>query len=162
MNEIVDRLMQAITRLLTGLLVFAVLLSFANVVARYVFSTAIPAADEIEIYAMAWMTFLGAAVVTRRERHLRMDVLVGFLPRRARYALELAEQVVLAGVAGFAVMPSARYVASTSALGLRSDGGGIPMWIPHGALLIGLGLIALLAVLRLATLLLHPKEGAAA
>jgi len=155
---IVDWLMQAITRLLTGLLVFAVLLTFANVVARYLFSTSIPAADEIEIYAMIWMTFLGAAVVTRRDNHLRMDVLLTALPWRARYVLQLVEQVILAGVTGFAVVPSARYVAGTYALGIRSDGGQIPIWIPHGALLLGLGLIALLALLRVIALALHPEE----
>jgi hypothetical protein len=32
------------------------------------------------------------------------------------------------------------------------------MWIPHGALLLGLGLIALLALLRVIALALHPEE----
>jgi TRAP-type C4-dicarboxylate transport system permease small subunit len=157
-DRIVERLMQAIARLLTGLFVFAVLLAFANVVARYVFSTSIPAADEVEIYIMIWMTFLGGAVVTRRHMHLRMDVLAAALPWRAQYVLQLAEQVILIGVAGFAVVPSAQYVATTYQLGIRSDGAQIPMWIPHGALLVGLSLIALLAFLRLVAIARHPEK----
>jgi TRAP-type C4-dicarboxylate transport system permease small subunit len=36
--------------------------------------------DEIQVFIMVAMTFLGAAVVTRRNEHLRMDVFVKFMP----------------------------------------------------------------------------------
>ena len=48
-------------------------------VGRYVFGFALNGVDEIEIYILIWIAFLGAAVVTWRGLHLRMDVLVNAL-----------------------------------------------------------------------------------
>src|SRR5262245_45438196 len=58
---------------------------------------------------MVAMTFLGAAVVTRRNLHLRMDVLIRFLPAPVRLALRVAEQVLLAVLAGFVLTQSYFY-----------------------------------------------------
>lgn len=158
MDRTINGLMRTITILLAIVFVFAVCLNFANVVARYAFSTSILGADEVQIYIMIWITFLGAAVVTWDDRHLRMDVFAGMMPRSARYVLQLAEQALLVILAGFAVVQSAQYANNVYGLDLRSDGGQFPMWIPHGALLAGLSLITLIALLRLIRLLLHPGK----
>ena len=36
--------------------------------------------DEVEIYILIWIAFLGAALVTWRGTHLRMDVLIAACP----------------------------------------------------------------------------------
>ena len=75
-----DRLTRAIEQALALAFIVAVIVNFANVVGRYVFDYAFLGADEAQIYIMIWMAFLGAAVVSWRERHLRMDVLVRVFP----------------------------------------------------------------------------------
>ena len=84
------RLMLAVERILALAFIFAVCLNFANVVGRYVFGYSISGADEIQIYIMVWMAFLGAAVVAWRREHLRMDVLVKMLPSKGQRILEMA------------------------------------------------------------------------
>jgi TRAP-type C4-dicarboxylate transport system permease small subunit len=84
--------------LLGGALIVAVLYNFVNVVGRYVFGETFISADEVQIYIMVYIAFLGAAVATWRRVHLRMDVLVQRLPRAAKAtlaALELALVLVL-------------------------------------------------------------------
>lgn len=141
-----DGLMKAIERVLALAFIFAVCLNFANVIGRYVVGRSIAGADEVQIYIMVWMAFLGAAVVAWRRNHLRMDVLVRFLPAALQKGLRGLEVVLVLGLAGFAVVQSARYTWQMAALGRTSDVGGIPMWLPHSAVAVGFALIAVVAV----------------
>ena len=136
---------RAIERTLALALIVGVGLNFANVVDRYVLGGSILGADELQVFIMVWMTFLAAAVVAWRGKHLRMDALARFLPERLRAALRAAELVVLVLLAGLALALSAQYTWSMFVLQQKSNTAGIPMWIPHSAVPLGFGLIALIA-----------------
>jgi len=147
-DRILDIATRAIERVLALAFMAAVALNFANVGGRYVIGSSILGADEVQIYIMVWMTFLGAAVVTWRNQHLRMDVLVQLLPRPVRAMLRVAELALLATLAGFVLVQSSLYAQQMFRLGRTSDMAGVPMWIPHGAVAIGFGLMALIALWR--------------
>ena len=112
--------------------ILAVLLNFTNVVGRYLFGLSFLGADEVEVFVMVAMTFLGAVVVTRRNEHLRMDVLVQFMPAWLQLALRILEQIVLIVLAGLVVSESFYYARQMLRIGRTSDMSGTPMWIPHG------------------------------
>ena len=141
--------MNWIERVLAYAFIAAVALNFLNVVGRYGFGVTILSADEVQIFIMVFMAFLGAAVVAWRGQHLRMDVLVNVLPIPLRHGVRIAELVVVAVLAGFVLWNSSYYVKQMFIFGRVSDMGRIPMWIPHGAVAAGFGLIALVACLRL-------------
>lgn len=145
--------MQFIERTLAVLLVLAVCLNFANVVGRYIFNRSILGADEVQIYMMIWMTFLGAAVVTWRQQHLRMDMLLNALPAGVQTAVRVFEAVALVLLSGLVVVQSGSYVQKMYMLGEKSTAAEVPMWIPHAAVVAGFVLILLMALLRLAQLL---------
>lgn len=130
----------------------AVALNFVNVVGRYVFATAILGADEVQVFVMVWMTFAGAAIVTWRDRHLRMDVLFEMLPAKARRWIRVVETALLAAMAGFVVVQSVRFSALMVSVDRRSEAANIPMVIPHSAVVLGFSLMALLALVKLASL----------
>jgi TRAP-type transport system small permease protein len=140
--------MNAIERALTLAFIGAVALNFANVVGRYLLGRSIFGADEVQVYVMVCMAFLGAGIVTWREQHLRMDVLLRFLPAPARQALRAAELLLLFGLASFVVVQSIRYAAQMFAIAARSSAADIPMWLPHSAVAAGFALIALVALRR--------------
>ena len=81
-----DRVTRFIEIVLALAFILAVLLNFTNVIGRYLFGFALLGSDELQVFVMVAMTFLGAAVVTRRNEHLRMDVLVQFMPEPLRFA----------------------------------------------------------------------------
>ncbi len=137
-DQAFDRIARVIEVMLALAFIFAVLLNFANVVGRYLLGLSLLGADEVQIFIMVAMTFLGAAVVTRRNLHLRMDVLVRFLPAPVRVALRVAEQVLLAALAGFVLTQSYFYARQMWRIGRTSDMAGVPMWIPHGTVALGL------------------------
>jgi TRAP-type C4-dicarboxylate transport system permease small subunit len=158
---------RAIEIVLTVAFIFAVLLNFATAADRYLFKHSIIGADEVQTYIMVWMTFAGAAVVSWRHQHLRMDVIVARLPRSVRLALlgvELLLALVLTAVLAY---ESYGYAAQMHMLDRRSDLASLPMWIPHSALFVGFALMALLTVWRIVELFAarvepekHPTEAA--
>ncbi len=145
-DNVFDRIARVIELTLALAFIFAVLLNFGNVVGRYLFGVSLLGADEVQIFIMVGMTFLGAAVVTRRDLHLRMDVLVRYLPAPVRVALRVVELLLLAAVAGFVVSQSYFYAGQMLRIGRTSDMAGVPMWIPHGTVALGFALILIVAV----------------
>jgi len=139
-------------KLLGLALIAAVAFNFVNVVGRYIFGRTFIAADEVQIFIMVYIAFLGAAVATWRRLHLRMDVLVQLLPRRAQAALAATELALVLVLAAFVLYVSSGYVAQMAGLDARSQNAGIPMWLPHSAIVLGFGLIAVLAVLQIVQL----------
>jgi TRAP-type C4-dicarboxylate transport system permease small subunit len=153
LRESIDALAAALEKLLGLALITAVVFNFVNVVGRYVFGRTFIAADEVQIYIMVYIAFLGAAVATWRRLHLRMDVLVHRLPRAVQAALGATELALVLVLAGFVLYVSSGYVQQMAGLDARSQNAGIPMWIPHSAIVLGFGLIAAAAVLQIIQLL---------
>ena len=148
MNRTVDGIAAALEKLLGLALIAAVAINFVNVVSRYVFGTTFISADEVQIYIMVYIAFLGAAVATWRRVHLRMDVLAQRLPMGAQRTLAGAELALVLVLAALVLYVSSQYVAQMASIDARSQNAGIPMWIPHSAIVIGFGLIAALSVLQ--------------
>ena len=140
-------------RALAYAFIAAVALNFINVVGRYVFGDTILSADELQIFIMVCMTFLGAAVVAWRNRHLRMDVIVNALPPPARKLIRIAELAVIVTLAGFVLWNSTYYAKQMFDIGRVSDMARVPMWIPHGVVAVGFGLMGFIAALRLLEIL---------
>jgi TRAP-type C4-dicarboxylate transport system permease small subunit len=148
-----DRIARGIELALAVAFIMAVVLNFTNVVGRYLFGISFLASDEVQVFVMVGMTFLGAAVVTRRHEHLRMDVLVQFMPGPVRLGLRVAELLLLIVLAGFVVSQSYFYATQMLRIGRASDMAGVPMWIPHGTVALGFALILVIAAWRLVTVI---------
>ena len=140
-DQAFDRVARVIEVTLALAFILAVALNFANVVGRYLIGISLLGSDEVQIFIMVGMTFLGAAVVTRRNLHLRMDVLVRFLPKPVQLLLRIIEQVLLLTLAGFVLTQSFFYARQMLRIGRTSDMAGVPMWIPHATVALGFALI---------------------
>jgi len=152
-DKALDRLTRIIELALAFAFIVAVLLNFTNVVGRYMFGLSLLGSDEVQVFIVVAMTFLGAVVVTRRNEHLRMDVLVQFMPEAAHLLLRIAEQLLLILLAGFVLSQSYFYAGQMLRIGRASDMAGVPMWIPHGSVALGFALVLLIACWRLATVI---------
>jgi TRAP-type C4-dicarboxylate transport system permease small subunit len=153
LNRIIDAGAAWLERILALALIAAVVFNFVNVIGRYVFGRTFIAADEVQIYIMVYIAFLGAAVATWRRMHLRMDVLVKMLPAGGRNPLAAIELALVLGLAAFVTYVAYGYVAQMARLDARSQNAGIPMWMPHSAIALGFGLIALLAIVQIVQLI---------
>jgi TRAP-type C4-dicarboxylate transport system permease small subunit len=77
----------------SAFLVIMSVATFANVIARYVFATPIPWAEELARYSFIWLVFIGAAVCTKRGRHVAVDAAVKLLPAFGRQFCDLLVKV---------------------------------------------------------------------
>jgi TRAP-type transport system small permease protein len=71
-----------------------VVLVFGNVVARYVFNSAITWAEEVARFLFVWLTFVGASFGLMKGLHLGMDMLVVRLTPRIRSLVAFANALV--------------------------------------------------------------------
>lgn len=139
-------LMAALQTVLGLALIAAVLINFANVFTRYLLGYSILWADEVQLFILVLVTFLGAAIVGWQRAHLSMDVLRNRLPSQWRLFLTSAETAVLVVIAGLLCFQSYQYASQMMMLGRLSDNAGIPMWIPHSSVAVGFALLAVVSV----------------
>lgn len=104
------------------------LITFANVVVRYLTDVSFAFTEEYSVALMVVMVLLGSAVAFAMDRQLRIESFILFLPRPGRWLLELAIMalcsvffVVLAVYAGFYTWDEYRFE-------VMSPGLGIPQW----------------------------------
>src|SRR5689334_14741551 len=88
------------------LILAAIALNFSNVVARYVFASAISWAEEVLIFLSVWSVFLGAASSAWEDAHLRMDLVLAIVPNAWRKALTVFSWVVAVLVGGVVLFAS--------------------------------------------------------
>ena len=65
-------------------LVIMTVLTFANVIARYVFSASFSFSEEITTYLFVLLSLLGSAVAARRKAHLGFTALIDIVPKNVR------------------------------------------------------------------------------
>ena len=148
MQRAVNAAAKALETLLALALIGAVLLNFVNVIRRYGFGNTMTIADEVQTYAMVYIAFLGAAIASWRGLHLRMDVLIQRLPKGVKRALSIAETALVIVLGALVTWVAWNYVGQMYSLGARSQSAGIPMWLPHTAIVAGFGLMVLVSILQ--------------
>lgn len=79
------------------------LVMFANVAARAALNANIAWNTEFGEFVLLWATFLGGAAAARRGAHMRIAEFVEAMPRRLRYAVEVATRVAVVVILGFLV-----------------------------------------------------------
>ena len=132
-----------------GMFLLAAGINIANVIARYVFFSPIFWAEEIMIFIVIWTVFLLAASITYRGAHLSMDLLYsGFRPFWKR-VVNIAIALSLIGSSLFAASQSWKVVSLYLRTGDVTPATGIPLSVPHAALLVGFVLMALAAIFRI-------------
>lgn len=78
-----------------------IFLTLFQVLSRYVFSVPIAFSEEVGRFLFIWISFLGAAIVMKRNEHIRLDLLIGKIPPKAYTIIQV---LVFALTAMFSVL----------------------------------------------------------
>ena len=127
-------------------------LVLVQVVLRYVLNVPLVWVEEVTVFLMIWMAFMGAAIGVRRGAHIAMSILVDRLPTRVARALFYAS--TLAIIAFSAVVAWQGTLLALSVGGQRSAALGVPMGIPY--IIVPLG--ALLIILQACANVVDPPQ----
>ncbi|WP_298260495.1 TRAP transporter small permease [uncultured Litoreibacter sp.] len=90
-RSFIDRIEEIFIALLLGLMT---LLTFANVIARYVFNANILWALELTVFMFAWLVLLGASYAVKKGAHLGVDAIVNVVSPKLKRALGVVAAVV--------------------------------------------------------------------
>ncbi len=94
-----------------------IVLAFVQVVARNVFNAGIPWADTVVRLLVIWVGFLGAALATKLDQNLTIEVLTKYMSDRAKHATGVAVKVFAVVVCYFLFMASLKFLANERSTG---------------------------------------------
>lgn len=81
-----DRIEETVIAVLLGLMTA---ITFANVVARYLFNSNILWALELTVFMFGWLVLLGASYAVKKHSHLGVDAILNMVPAPLRRAMAL-------------------------------------------------------------------------
>ncbi len=125
------------------LLAAMVLVTFVQVVLRYVFNSGFLWAVEFTTFAFAWLVLFGVSYGVKHAVHLGVDAFVRLFPTAVQRAFGLL--AVLAGLAYAGIMFAGAwdYVGKLYRIGIHATDLPVPRWIPYGILVVGTALLFL-------------------
>jgi len=93
-SSFIDKIEETLIALILGTMT---IMTFANVVARYVFNSNIFYALELTVFLFAWLVLLGASYAVKKTSHLGVDAIVNMLsePKKRLIGLVVAAVCVL-------------------------------------------------------------------
>ena len=139
------RLALTATRTLIGLvLIGLVVLNVVNALARAA-GTVVIGIDEVLVFGMIWMVMLGMLLVTAENGHINFELVTSRVGPTTQRLLLLLVHVILTASCGYAAYQSFLFVQRVAGLGQTSMALGMPMLIPHSALIVGFGGTAIIA-----------------
>ena len=102
-----------------------------DVFLRYFFGKPLLVADDIGVYCMIFVTFVGAALTLKMKRHIMVDMFYKMLPRRMQLWLDVVTTFLGAFIIWIITCYSIVWVQYTFNSGYTSSGILLtPMWIP--------------------------------
>lgn len=124
-------------------LTFMTLITFAQVVLRYVFETSLVWSLEATTYSFAWLVLVGMSYGVRTNAHIAVDLLTSRLPPRA--ARLVAAAALCCGLAYCALMiyGSGQFVDRLMTLGTDARDIPLPRWVLTGIMPIAFAVLAL-------------------
>jgi TRAP-type C4-dicarboxylate transport system permease small subunit len=147
--NLIKRFVAGIRLLTATLLLVAVAINFANIVGRYIFNAPIASAEEVMLFLLVAVVFLGNSVVAWEGKQIRMDVVLHALPLKVRQCLEVFADVAIVAVSLILIVFAWPVVSMLFEFDQRSQAADVPLFIPQALIPIGLGLTAILTAARL-------------
>jgi TRAP-type C4-dicarboxylate transport system permease small subunit len=145
-KEILSRILEVIMVIILTTMVGLV---FGNVVARYVFNSAITWAEEVARFLFVWLTFVGASFGLMKGLHLGMDMVVARFSPRTRSLTEVVNGFIILAFLGVWVVGGVHLIQAN--LDYMSPATGFSMGLvyligPLAAVLMGIEALSRLAV----------------
>lgn len=121
----------------------------AQIVARLA-GQQIPAADDFAAWAMAASAFLALPYAMRHGDHIRVTLVLQFLPQALHKAFELLASAIGFALAAWAAWHTVTFVFDSWQYDEVAQGMlKVPLWIPQLSMAIGMALLALMLADRL-------------
>ena len=119
------------------------LLSFTQVVARYVINYRFVWALEVVGVMIAWLIFIGMSYGVRVGAHIGIDAVVRTLGERAARIVGMVSVALCIAYAGIVLWGGTQYVLKMHEVGIEMEDLPVQQWVPRLVLPIGFALLLL-------------------
>src|SRR5262245_47005725 len=146
----VERLLASLVGIAAAALVVAeIIVLFAGVSSRYLLQKPLIWTDELAGILFLWLAMLGAVLAFQRAEHMRMTAIIGMLKPKARAFLDVL--AIAAPLAFLLLVLHPAYEFAADEIAVTTPALDVSNLWRAAALPVGLGLMTLFAILRLAS-----------
>ena len=132
-----------------------------QVFCRYIFNSALSWPEEMNIFFMAWLTFVGSSIALKQSAHIGVDLFINYLPARLRRGILLVGHIVMFSF--ILLLIDTGYSVAMMNIDSFSEALEIPLIYPRLSLVVG-GVMMLLQMIYIVgrdiEILLAKEEGA--
>ena len=141
-----DRFDENISRveavLITILLTVMILMAFSQILLRNFFDTGISWGDSLVRYLVVWVGFIGAAIATREDKHINIDVISRWLTGPESDYVCLISHLFSTVVCGLLTMAAVKFIHFEAQMG-NTVFFNLPVWIPQIVIPLTFGVMTL-------------------
>lgn len=123
--------------LLMILLIVISLVMMLQVIMRYCFRQSLPWPEEFCRYCFVYSGFLSIGYCIRRGKMLKVDILIGFLPKMLQRILDIAGRVVTMLFFLYLAYYALHATRNSMLGGMKSPALQVPMWLLYASVLLG-------------------------
>lgn len=145
-NKFMDRICKVIEYVIAVIVFAAILISFVEVVRRYLFDKVFVWSDEFIRYSLIYVGLVGGAVAYRYGQLVCFDSLLNKIPENARLACGIISDLISLVLLVFCFWLSIKNLMAKSVLSALSTGMKIPMVVPYFAFTLGFFLMILFCI----------------
>ncbi len=125
------------------LLVGMTLLTFGEVIDRFVFNHGVLWVEELTLHVSAWLVLFGTSWALREGAHIGVDAFVKLFPNSIQRVFGVIAALLAIVYCGLLIYGSWIYLSKLVQIGIEMEDLPIPKWIAHSILVSGLLLLAL-------------------
>lgn len=119
------------------IILLAIMCTFtvAQIFFRYILNSALTWPEELNVFLMAWITFVGSSIAIKENEHIGISMFVDMLPQKIAFIVRLIGKFVVI----YCVFLITKYGYNLALMNLTvtSDALGISMFIPRISLVVG-------------------------
>ena len=72
-----------------------VISAFYGVISRYILNNPVAWSNEVATIAFTWTVFLGAAAAWKKDKHIHLDLIYNFFPKKIKILSDLIKNIIL-------------------------------------------------------------------
>lgn len=160
MKKIENVLWRIVDILLFVFMIAMVLLVFANVVLRYGFNHSLAIADELSRIFFVWIVYIGSIVAMKEKSHIRVDIVLTFLPALPRKIVEAISNVLMDAIMILTIRVTMNLVMENLTYPMPLTK--IPYGVIEGIIPLSMLLMLIINVIHLIQMFIPAKEETAA
>ena len=143
-DEKIGRVEQA---LVTILLTMMILMAFLQIVLRNFFDSGISWSDSLVRYLVVWVGFIGAAIATKEDKHINIDVVSRWLTAPGSNYIHIISHFSSAVICGLLTLAAIKFIRFEAQMGGTAFFD-LPVWVPEIIIPVTFGLMTLRFAVR--------------